>query len=88
MPALLTGNVVHIGNEWEVKTTHPRRARCTNSATWAVEHDIEVPALSVGRPSLEDTYLELVAANIGPAAGNGAVRPGNDRLCRARAYRA
>jgi hypothetical protein len=39
-----------------------------------VEHDIEVPSLSVGRPSLEDTYLALVAAHDADGATEEAAR--------------
>lgn len=32
--------------------------------SWAVRHDITLSALTVGRPSLEDTYLQLTGAGV------------------------
>jgi ABC-2 type transport system ATP-binding protein len=41
-----------------VETSEPTRALATLT-TWAVGRDIELPGLTVTRPSLEDVYLEL-----------------------------
>jgi ABC-2 type transport system ATP-binding protein len=58
----LDGQVVQNGMEWQLETAHPT-ASLHELTTWAVDNAIEVPSLSVGRPSLEDTYLALVAAH-------------------------
>jgi len=65
LPAL-DGRVSQNGTDWEFETTHPTRSLHVLTS-WAVERGVEVPSLSVGRPSLEDTYLALVAAHDGEA---------------------
>ena len=55
----LDGALTQEGLEWRVPTAHPTRSLSVLT-TWAVERGIEVPSLSVNRPSLEDTYLDLV----------------------------
>ena len=47
------------GLEWELTTAHPTAALHTLTG-WALERGVDVPALSVRRPSLEDVYLALV----------------------------
>jgi ABC-2 type transport system ATP-binding protein len=42
---------------------------------WAIEHRVTLDGLQVIRPSLEDIYLELTT---GPAAADGAARPGEE----------
>jgi ABC-2 type transport system ATP-binding protein len=50
------------GLEWNLATDHPTDALHTLT-TWAMDRHVEIPALSVSRPSLEDVYLELVRAH-------------------------
>ena len=50
------------GLEWKLSTDHPTEALHALTA-WALERQIEIPALSVNRPSLEDVYLDLVRAS-------------------------
>jgi ABC-2 type transport system ATP-binding protein len=57
----LDGGVAQTGADYTFETAHPTRALHELTA-WAIAHAVEVPSLSVGRPSLEDTYLALVAA--------------------------
>jgi ABC-2 type transport system ATP-binding protein len=66
----LDGKVVKDGTDWRLETAAPTRS-LHELTSWAVAHDVEVPSLSVGRPSLEDTYLALVAAHE-PADGREA----------------
>ncbi len=66
LPALDSGRAVADGPDWRVETSHPTRA-LHELTSWAVSRSIEVPSLSVGRPSLEDAYLALVAAHGGEA---------------------
>jgi ABC-2 type transport system ATP-binding protein len=61
LPAL-DGQIVQNGMEWQLETAHPTES-LHELTSWAIAHSIEVPSLSVGRPSLEDTYLGLVAAH-------------------------
>jgi ABC-2 type transport system ATP-binding protein len=56
----LDGQLRHDGAEFELETAHPTRSLQALTA-WAMQRAIELPALSIGRASLEDTYLELVA---------------------------
>ena len=60
-PALpgLGGELDHDGQDWELETDHPTHALSTLT-NWAEQQGIEFPSLTVTRPSLEDTYLELV----------------------------
>jgi len=60
----LDGKVSLDGGDIELETSHPTRA-LHELTSWALGRHIEVEALSIGRPSLEDTYLELVAAHDG-----------------------
>jgi ABC-2 type transport system ATP-binding protein len=70
----LDGEFVREGLEWQLPTPHPTRSLSVLTS-WAVDRGIEVPSLSVSRPSLEDTYLALVGqadadggATVGEAA--------------------
>jgi len=47
------------GLEWQLTTPSPTAALHTLTG-WALERGVEVPALTVRRPSLEDVYLDLV----------------------------
>ncbi len=64
----LDGTVSEVGTDWHLETAHPTRA-LLDLTSWAVAHGLEVPSLSVGRPSLEDTYLALVAAHADASEG-------------------
>lgn len=57
----LGGEIVQNGMDWQLETAHPTRS-LHELTSWAVARKVEVPSLSVGRPSLEDAYLALVAA--------------------------
>ena len=59
LPAL-DGAFVHDGLEWRLSTANPTKSLNTLTS-WAVARGVEVPSLAVNRPSLEDTYLALVA---------------------------
>ncbi|HSK27210.1 MAG TPA: ABC transporter ATP-binding protein [Jiangellales bacterium] len=48
-----------LGAEWQVHTAEPTAA-LHRLTSWALARGLEVPALAVSRPSLEDVYLELV----------------------------
>jgi len=71
-PALpdLGGAFDHDGQDWELETEHPTHALC-RLTDWAEHQGIEFPSLTVTRPTLEDTYLELVGEADGD--GNGRV---------------
>ena len=58
LPAL-DGEVSAEGLDWQLTTARPTAALHTLTG-WAVERGVEVPDLSVHRPSLEDVYLDLV----------------------------
>ncbi len=60
----LDGKIVQNGMDWQLETSHPTRS-LHELTSWAISRHLEVPSLSVGRPSLEDTYLALVAAHGG-----------------------
>jgi len=47
------------GAGWAVETDHPTAVLHTLTG-WAVQRGVELPALSVRRPSLEDAYLALI----------------------------
>ena len=72
LPAL-GGTPVTDGAAWTLATEHPTAALHALSG-WALARGVELPALEVRRPSLEDAYLELVGAEL---AGEhvGAVPP-------------
>jgi ABC-2 type transport system ATP-binding protein len=55
----LNGQVGRQGIEWQVTTDEPTQA-LNRLTTWAMERDLEIQALSIERPSLEDVYLSLV----------------------------
>ena len=62
------------GLEWQLTTPHPTAALHTLTG-WALERGVEMPALTVRRPSLEDVYLDLVgeqAAAVEEPAGRAA----------------
>lgn len=60
LPAL-GGAPVADGAGWTLATEHPTAVLHALSG-WALERHVELPALEVRRPSLEDTYLQLVGA--------------------------
>jgi ABC-2 type transport system ATP-binding protein len=60
----LDGTIVQNGMDCQLETSHPTRS-LHELTSWAISRHLEVPSLSVGRPSLEDTYLALVAAHGG-----------------------
>jgi ABC-2 type transport system ATP-binding protein len=62
----LDGSLERDGLDWELETDHPTRA-LLRLTSWADEKGIEIPSLTVSRPSLEDTYLELVGQAEGVA---------------------
>ncbi len=55
----LDGEAVAEGLDLHVTTAHPTAALHTLTG-WALQRGVEVPALAVRRPSLEDVYLALV----------------------------
>ena len=57
---------VAAGADWQVTTAHPTASLHTLTA-WALERGIELSALTVRRPTLEDAYLALLAAGGGDA---------------------
>ncbi|WP_043445204.1 ABC transporter ATP-binding protein [Arthrobacter sp. L77] len=57
----LGGTPVPDGAGWTLATTQPAAVLHSLSG-WALERRIELPALEVRRPSLEDVYLALVGA--------------------------
>jgi ABC-2 type transport system ATP-binding protein len=68
------------GLEWQLTTPHPTAALHTLTG-WALGRGVEMPALTVRRPSLEDVYLDLVgeqAAAVEEPAG-GAAEPAGGR---------
>ena len=75
------GQRVHIGNEWEVKTTHQTRS-LHELTTWAVSATSRCPRCPLaGHRSRTPT-----SNSSQPTLGRPPVtarRPGNDRLCRA-----
>jgi ABC-2 type transport system ATP-binding protein len=71
LPAL-DGEAAAEGLEWQLTTAHPTAALHTLTG-WALERGVEVPALSVRRPSLEDVYLGLVAEQAAEDAGRDEV---------------
>ncbi|MEO7268060.1 MAG: ABC transporter ATP-binding protein [Knoellia sp.] len=60
---------VAAGVDWQLTTTHPTAALHTLTG-WALEHGVELSALTVRRPTLEDAYLALIA-------GGGDTSPGS-----------
>jgi ABC-2 type transport system ATP-binding protein len=58
----LGGRPVGDGRELQVTTRTPT-AVLHRLTGWAAERGIELPSLTVTRPSLEDVYLDLVAAH-------------------------
>ncbi|MFN2587243.1 MAG: ABC transporter ATP-binding protein [Actinomycetota bacterium] len=61
LPADLAAGAVTSGTLIELQTRDPLRT--LNALTgWALAGDVELQGLSVGRPSLEDVYLDLTAA--------------------------
>ncbi|HEY6378973.1 MAG TPA: ABC transporter ATP-binding protein [Candidatus Dormibacteraeota bacterium] len=57
-PASLPVAAVAADGIFLLETDHPTRVLAELTG-WAVAHDLELPGLSVSRPSLEDVYLEL-----------------------------
>ncbi len=66
----LDGAPAQRGLDWEIETAHPTQTVGMLTA-WALERGVEVPALSVSRPSLEDVYLALVEKHGGSVDGPG-----------------
>jgi ABC-2 type transport system ATP-binding protein len=62
----LGGPPVADGLEWQVRTASPTAALHALTG-WAMGRGIDVPDLSVRRPSLEDVYLDLVGPSTGEA---------------------
>lgn len=58
----LGGTLVPEGATWQLSTTAPTTALHTLTG-WALERGLELPALTVHRPTLEDVYLFLVGAD-------------------------
>jgi ABC-type multidrug transport system ATPase subunit len=56
------GVIAQNGADYTFQTTHATRALHALTE-WAIARGVEVSSLSVGRPSLEETYLALVAAH-------------------------
>ncbi|WP_156250256.1 ABC transporter ATP-binding protein [Pseudactinotalea terrae] len=61
LPAL-GGTLVPEGAGWQLATAAPTAALHTLTA-WALERGMELPSLTVHRPTLEDVYLSLVGAD-------------------------
>jgi len=59
LPALDGDVISQEGADWQLSTTHPT-ASLSRLTSWAAGRGLEIPALEVSRPSLEDTYLALV----------------------------
>jgi ABC-2 type transport system ATP-binding protein len=61
LPDSLRADATLAGDQVELRTTDPTRTlhRLTE---WALERGVSLEALSVGRPSLEDVYLEITGA--------------------------
>lgn len=82
LPAL-DGPLSSEGVDLAVTTPHPTRVLHALTG-WALDRGLEVPALTVRRPSLEDVYLELVGQDDtvadGEAASDGEHGPGRRRL--------
>jgi len=55
----LGGTPVAAGADWQLTTAHPT-AVLHELTGWALEHDVDLSALTVRRPSLEDAYLSLI----------------------------
>ena len=66
----LDGELASEGIEWELTTAHPT-ASLHALTGWAMQRGVDMPALAVRRPSLEDVYLGLVGEGGGapPVAG-------------------
>jgi ABC-2 type transport system ATP-binding protein len=60
----LNGMLRQNGSDWELETRDSTRS-LHELTSWALDRGVEMPSLSVGRPSLEDAYLALVAAHDG-----------------------
>jgi ABC-2 type transport system ATP-binding protein len=58
----LGSDVTAEGAGWTLSTEHPTAVLHALSG-WALERQVELPALEVRRPSLEDVYLTLVGAD-------------------------
>src|SRR5690606_7662817 len=52
LPAL-NGEVVRQGIEWQITTTQPTQA-LNRLTTWAIDRGVEIGALAIERPSLEE----------------------------------
>jgi ABC-2 type transport system ATP-binding protein len=63
----LDGELERDGLDWELETEHPTHA-LLRLTSWAEDQGIEIPSLTVTRPTLEDTYLELVGQTEDTAA--------------------
>ena len=56
------GRLSQDGSDWRLETAEPTRS-LNEITAWAIARGVDLSSLSVGRPSLEDTYLALVAAH-------------------------
>ncbi len=68
----LDGRLAQEGSDWRLETAEPTRS-LHELTSWAVARGVDLSSLSVGRPSLEDTYLALVAAHEPGGAAGAAV---------------
>jgi ABC-2 type transport system ATP-binding protein len=58
----LPGPLVSRGADWQLRTDTPTVA-LFRLTSWAQERGLELAALTVTRPSLEDVYLDLVGSS-------------------------
>ena len=59
LPQLDAGAVIAVDGDAVVVTTERPTAAAHTLTGWALEHGLELPGLTVERPSLEDVYLSL-----------------------------
>jgi ABC-2 type transport system ATP-binding protein len=81
LPALDGDVISQEGADWQLSTTHPT-ASLSRLTSWAAERGLEIPALEVNRPSLEDTYLALVGDGDGVTAGDKESAPKAEAVAR------
>jgi ABC-2 type transport system ATP-binding protein len=66
----LDGGLVPDGPGWRLNATTPTTS-LNVLTSWARDHGLELPGLTVTRPSLEDVYLQLVATHANDHADAG-----------------